>query len=100
MSDTAPADPRQANRTLLFKLGVVVVIMFGFGFLLVPFYDQICKLTGLRDIDTPDRLENSQIDRARTVRLGLDANVRKLPLAFRALATVLIVPSRVGAQAG
>src|SRR6266542_928826 len=65
MSHTGPDDPRQSNRTLLFKLGFVVVVMFGFGFLLVPFYDQICKLTGLRDIDNPDRLENSQIARAR-----------------------------------
>src|SRR2546429_9685770 len=93
MSDTGPDDPRQSNRTLLLKLGVVVVVMFGFGFLLVPFYDQLCKLTGLRDIDNPDRVENSQVDRARTVRLGFDANVRKLPWAFRPLAPVLGVHS-------
>ena len=46
---------RVANRTLLRKLGVVVVVMFGFGFALVPFYDQICEATGLRDIDTRRR---------------------------------------------
>src|SRR5438034_6926735 len=91
MSDTRPADPRQSNRTLLLKLVVVVVVMFGFGFLLVPFYDQICKLTGLRDIDNPDRVENSQVDRARTVRLEFDANLRKLPWTFRPLAPVLSV---------
>jgi cytochrome c oxidase assembly protein subunit 11 len=91
MSHTRPDDPRQSNRMLLFKLGVVVVVMFGFGFLLVPFYDQICKLTGLRDIDNPDRLENSQIDRARTVRLEFDANLRKLPWTFRPLAAVVSV---------
>ena len=91
MSDAKPGGPRQANRTLLIKLGVVVVVMFGFGFALVPFYDQICKATGLRDIDNPDRLENSQIDRARTVRLEFDANVRKLPWTFRPLAPVVRV---------
>ena len=85
------SNPRQANRALLFKLGVVVVVMFGFGFALVPFYDQICKATGLRDIDSPDRLESSQVDRARTVRLELDANVRKLPWTFRPLAPVVSV---------
>ena len=85
------ADPRQSNRTLLVKLVVVAVVMFGFGFMLVPFYDQLCKLTGLRDIDNSDRVENSQVDRARTVRLEFDANVHKLPWAFRPLAPVLSV---------
>ena len=91
MSDTQPSHLRQSNRTLLIKLGVVVVVMFGFGFALVPFYDEICKATGLRDIDKPDQLENSQVDRARTVRLELDGNVRKLPWTFRPLAPVVSV---------
>ncbi len=84
-------DLRQSNRRLLVKLGVVVVVMFGFGFALVPFYDQICKATGLRDIDNPDRLENSQVDRSRMVRLEFDANVRNLPWTFRPLAPVVSV---------
>jgi len=91
MSGTKLDDPRQSNRTLLVRLSVVVVVMFGFGFALVPFYDQICKATGLRDIDNPDRLENSQVDRTRTVRLELDANVHKLSWAFRSLAPVVSV---------
>jgi cytochrome c oxidase assembly protein subunit 11 len=91
MSDTQPDDPRQSNLTLLFKLGVVVVVMFGFGFALVPFYDRICRATGLRDIDNADRVENSQVDRARTVRLEFDANVHKLPWSFRSLAPVVSV---------
>ncbi|HEV8256446.1 MAG TPA: cytochrome c oxidase assembly protein [Casimicrobiaceae bacterium] len=91
MSDTKPDDPRQSNRTLLVKLGIVVVVMFGFGFALVPFYDQICKATGLRDIDNPDRLENSQVDRTRTVRLEFDANVHKLSWTFRPLTPVASV---------
>src|SRR5690242_11619188 len=91
MSETKPDDLRQANRRLLVKLGVVVVVMFGFGFALVPFYDQICRATGLRDIDNPDRLENTQVDRARAVRLEFDANVRKLPWTFRPLTPVVTV---------
>jgi cytochrome c oxidase assembly protein subunit 11 len=91
MSEPKPGDPRQSNRMLLIKLGAVVVVMFGFGFALVPFYDQICKATGLRDIDSPDRVENSQVDRGRTVRLEFDANVRKLPWTFRPLAPVVNV---------
>ena len=57
--------------------------MFAFGYLLVPFYEQLCKATGLRDIDAPDEIGNTQIDATRTVRLELDANVSKLPWQFR-----------------
>jgi cytochrome c oxidase assembly protein subunit 11 len=75
--------PDPTNRTLLLKLSLVAVVMFAFGYLLVPFYEQICKATGLRDLDAPDEIKNTQIDAARTVRLELDANVNKLPWRFR-----------------
>jgi cytochrome c oxidase assembly protein subunit 11 len=91
MNATGSQDPKRANRAMLIKLGVVVVVMFGFGFLLVPFYDQICKATGLRDIDVPDRVKNTQIDAGRSVRLELDANVSKLPWKFRPLTPIVTV---------
>jgi len=76
---------------MLVKLAVVVVVMFGFGFALVPFYDQICKATGLRDIDAPDQVRNTQVDPARTIRLELDANASKLPWRFRPLTPIVSV---------
>jgi cytochrome c oxidase assembly protein subunit 11 len=91
MNANGPQDPKRANRTMLIKLGVVVLVMFGFGFLLVPFYDQICKATGLRDIDAPDHVKNTQIDPTRSVRLELDANVNKLPWRFRPLTPIISV---------
>jgi cytochrome c oxidase assembly protein subunit 11 len=81
----------ESNRVLLKKLGLVVVLMFGFGFALVPFYDQICKATGLRDIAVADRVRNSQVDTARSVRIEMDANLHKMPWRFRPLETVLSV---------
>jgi cytochrome c oxidase assembly protein subunit 11 len=36
------------DRRLLAQLGVLVALMFGFGFLLVPLYDVFCELTGAR----------------------------------------------------
>ena len=76
--------PDSANYTLLLKFALIAVIMFAFGYLLVPFYERICNATGLRDIDAPDEIGNTQIDASRTVRLELDANVSKLPWKFRA----------------
>jgi cytochrome c oxidase assembly protein subunit 11 len=91
MNDSNSNDPRRSNWVLLAKLGVVVVVMFGFGFLLVPFYDQICKATGLGDIDAPDEVKNTQVDLNRSVRLELDANVSKLPWRFRPLTPIVTV---------
>jgi cytochrome c oxidase assembly protein subunit 11 len=77
------------NRALLLKLGVVVIAMFGFGYALVPFYEKICEVTGLRNIDRADRVQNTQVDTGREVRIEFDSNVRKLPWRFRALTPVL-----------
>ena len=76
-------EPDKANRAMLLKFALVAAIMFAFGYLLVPLYEQICKATGLRDIDAPDEIRNTQIDATRTVRLELDANVNRLPWQFR-----------------
>ena len=77
------------NRTLLLKLGVIVVGMFGFGYALVPFYEKICEVTGLRNIAQADEVVNTQVDATRDVRIELDSNVRKLPWRFRALTPVI-----------
>ncbi|MEP7184020.1 MAG: cytochrome c oxidase assembly protein [Betaproteobacteria bacterium] len=73
------------NRTLLLKLGVVVIAMFGFGYALVPFYEKICEVTGLRDIDKADAVVNTQVDASRVVRIEFDTNVHDMPWKFRAL---------------
>ena len=91
MTTEQAENARRSNRRMLARLGLVVVLMFGFGFALVPFYDKICKATGLRDIDVPDQVRNTQVDLKRTVRLELDANASRLPWRFRALTPVVIV---------
>jgi len=91
MSDNGADDRQRSNRRMLARLGVVIVVMFGFGFALVPFYDQICKATGLRDIDRPDAVANTQVDATRSVRIELDANTSKLPWRFRPLTPIVEV---------
>ena len=83
----APANAEAArnNRTLFAKLVVVVVAMFGFGYLLVPFYEKICEVTGLRNIDAADAVTNTQVDATRSVHIEFDTNLRNLPWQFRAL---------------
>ncbi len=62
------------------KLLIFSVVMFVFGFALVPFYEKICDVTGLNNLLQADTLtENSQVDTARWVTVELDANTRGLP---------------------
>jgi cytochrome c oxidase assembly protein subunit 11 len=83
------AAQQRDNRALLLKLTVVVIAMFGFGYALVPFYEKICEVTGLRNIARADVVQNTQVDLARQVRIEFDSNVRKLPWQFRPLEPVL-----------
>jgi len=87
----------QANRRLLAKLAVIACGMFGFGFALVPFYEKICEVTGIRSVLTPDRLPaNTQVDEARLVTIEFDANTRGLGWTFKPVeASVQIHPGQV-----
>jgi cytochrome c oxidase assembly protein subunit 11 len=64
------------NVALLRKLSVVAVLMFGFGFALVPLYDKICEVTGINQLVRKDELTSTQIDTTRLVTIEFDANVR------------------------
>jgi cytochrome c oxidase assembly protein subunit 11 len=88
---TDAREPRGGNRALLVRLCVVVVAMFGFGYALVPFYERICEVTGLREIARADEPANTQVDPSRAVRIEFDSNVRKLPWTFRPLEPVVKV---------
>jgi cytochrome c oxidase assembly protein subunit 11 len=82
---------RDGNRLMLRKLLVVVVIMFGFGFAMVPFYERICDAIGLNSIAEADEVRNTQVDPTRLVTVEFDANLRQLPWRFRPLETRLKV---------
>jgi cytochrome c oxidase assembly protein subunit 11 len=76
----------QDNRRLSRKLAVIAVGMFGFGFALVPFYNQICAALGVNQLVERDAYEkNSQIDTSRTVTIELDSNAHNMAWRFRPL---------------
>jgi len=75
------------NRSMLRKLLVVSVVMFGFGWALVPLYRKICEITGvnvvtLRDADAERAAKNTQVDMTRSVIVEFDANTQG-PWQFR-----------------
>lgn len=70
MTDTRNQQRSSANRRTVGKLSLVVIGMFGFGFLLVPIYDVFCEITGLNgktgELSTQDAMAMG-IDENRTV---------------------------------
>jgi len=73
------------NSTMLGKLAVVVLAMFGFGYALVPIYNAICQMTGvnilaLAELVVPGEKAkvpaNTQVDTSRTITVEFDANSR------------------------
>ncbi|MBW7861184.1 MAG: cytochrome c oxidase assembly protein [Rhodocyclaceae bacterium] len=79
------------NRRLLGRLIVGSLVMFGFGFLLVPFYEKICEVTGINRIVQPDRVANTQVDASRLITVEFDANSHDGAWDFRPLQGALRV---------
>jgi cytochrome c oxidase assembly protein subunit 11 len=80
------------NLRLSRKLAVIALGMFGFGFALVPFYNQICAALGVNQMVERDELEkNTQVDASRTITIELDSNAHNLQWRFRPLVSHLTV---------
>ncbi|WP_454762719.1 cytochrome c oxidase assembly protein [Cupriavidus campinensis] len=77
---------KRFNRGMLWRLLVVVGLMFSFGYALVPLYKKICEVTGINVVTTRElygaSVRNTQVDRSRTVTVEFDSNTRG-PFAFR-----------------
>jgi len=75
------------NTSLKFKLALVALAMFGFGYAIVPLYKVFCDVTGINVLALGDRFIesagsskplNTQVDYSRLVTVEFDANVRGL----------------------
>jgi cytochrome c oxidase assembly protein subunit 11 len=80
MTQTPPAPERaRLNMTTLGKLCVLTVLMFGFGFAMVPIYKKICEITGINFLTREESgnaeiARNTQVDTSRTITVEFDAN--------------------------
>mgnify|MGYP003345136505 CR=1 FL=1 len=74
------------NRQILIKLLIAAVMMFGFGYALVPMYKALCEVTGINVVTnkndygirafSPNKVGNTQVNYARTVTIEFDSNSR------------------------
>lgn len=99
MDNTEAEKLAKNKRTLAMLLGGVVVVMFGFGYGLVPLYDVMCRLTGQNNIDAADTVTNTQVDMSRSITVEFDTNTRDLPWQFKAMQTSMKVHPGQMAQA-
>lgn len=74
----------QGNAVTRFKLFIVTMGMFGFGFALVPFYYKICEVTGINSGGEQALVKNTQVDTSRWVTLEFDSNTNQdMPWQFK-----------------
>jgi cytochrome c oxidase assembly protein subunit 11 len=95
------------NWRMLGKLAVIVALMFGFGYALVPMYRAICDALGINVLTVADQrknaglfgakkpTENTQVDTSRTITVEFDANSRG-PWDFKpAVSSVQVHPGQL-----
>lgn len=76
---------KRENFLMVRKLAVVTVLMFAFGYALVPLYKAICEMTGINVLAlgeqalkgiSPALPANTQVDTSRSITIEFDANSR------------------------
>ena len=87
------AGSERRNRSTLIRLVVSAFLMFGFGYALVPFYEKLCQVLDVNNLNKQDNTLplNTQIDRSRNVTVEFDANLHKLPWNFKPVTGSLVV---------
>lgn len=85
--ETKQTGQRGLNKAMLAKLTVVAVLMFGFGYALIPVYRQLCEVLGINVLTRQDGTvvadgKNTQVDTSRSVTVELDGNAHG-PWRFR-----------------
>jgi cytochrome c oxidase assembly protein subunit 11 len=98
MSESAKTYPVKRNRNTTWLLTGLAVVMFGFGFALVPLYGLFCQLTGTQSLSQRDEIGrvavsvDERIDQDRWVTVKFDTTVHPdLPWEFKALTQQLRV---------
>ena len=88
------------NRQVLLKLLIASVMMFGFGYSLVPMYKALCEITGINVVTnknnygvraySPNKVGNTQVDYSRVITIEFDSNSRG-PFTFKPVKNFLEV---------
>ena len=96
---------RGDNVRMFGKLAVVTVLMFGFGYAMVPLYKSICTALGINVLTLSNQVvsgrgvpapgANSQVDKSRTITVEFDANSRGIWKFKPAVSSVQVHPGEL-----
>lgn len=95
---------RDDNVRMFGKLVVVTVLMFGFGYALVPLYKAVCTALGINVLTLSDKVvwgrssssgTNSQVDKSRTITVEFDANSRGIWKFKPAVSSIQVHPGEL-----
>lgn len=86
-TQTRRREQARRNAPMLAKLAIFAVVMFGFGWAMIPLYYAICEVTGInvltqRDESAQAFARSTQVDRSRKVVIEFDTNTHG-PWRFR-----------------
>jgi cytochrome c oxidase assembly protein subunit 11 len=83
-------DKKKTNKQTSVKLVALTILMFGFGFSLIPFYEAICEVTGINILAARDKsdvraeeIDREAVDYTRQVIVEFDSNTHG-PWTFEA----------------
>ncbi len=103
-SQMPPSEPQaqgvaEKNKRLLLKLVLGVLLMFGFGFALVPLYDVFCDVTGLNGKTNrePASLTDQGVDESRVIKVQFVSHLNEgMPWEFKPqVKSVLVHPGEI-----
>jgi cytochrome c oxidase assembly protein subunit 11 len=95
---------RDDNVRMFGKLVVVTVLMFGFGYALVPLYQAVCTALGINVLTLSEKVmwgrssspgTNSQVDTSRTITVEFDANSRGIWKFKPAVSSIQVHPGEL-----
>ena len=77
-------DRAAANKKVVKRLGITAVLMFGFGFAMVPLYGLLCQITGVQSVEQraeigTRRTGGGDVDEHRWVTVKFDAATSPRP---------------------
>lgn len=82
------------NLKTLIKLAAFSLVMFGFGYAMVPFYPAVCAQLGINVTgkeEANERVANTQVDYGRSVSIEFDTNVHGMPWRFKPVTGHMVV---------
>ncbi len=83
MTPAQSTQTQRINWQMFGRLSLFALLMFGFGYAMVPYYKKFCEVTGINNLLQRDSVsKNTQVDASRWVTLEFDANTHGMPWRF------------------